>query len=506
MYCDLFKTACAWAVAAVFDDAVSYWAFEETGNTIVDSKGVANMTIADATAPTRITGMVGNALQVNNGAAKYATTGADVNALDFDSRDDFSVAGWVLQHEGSPVFIKMENTVNFRGWHLQTGDDGKIDFLLRSTNATANKISVYGKGRVPMGEWVHLAATYHYDAADSLLGVRIYVNGELFDSTLTYGGIATPMDTTNTKPFQFTAREANAFLGTYSNSLDEVGVWERTLSQAEIQQLVNAGSPDVVVPPGVNYFENGDFEDTTGWVAPGTGVLPPAEWASHIWKNNPAAQATGTAAIGGVGNSAQLVEARLSGSAQRGMAQSFVHATNPEWQFDLDFASEAPSLATGRTLAMTLRTDNGAQLAFIISDPDNDGLGDLLVGGANATYELIPGLEDKIAFDADLSDVSGSVNHLRITGHFDDAAPNYDITLTDPTGAQYTVTGITTYSGDMGALVTGAGIGQVGFYTFASYGDATIDNVSLVNVPEPSAMILLVIGVLVALAGRVRKP
>jgi hypothetical protein len=42
----------------------------------------------------------------------------------------------------------------------------------------------------------------------------------------------------------------------------------------------------------------------------------------------------------------------------------------------------------------------------------------------------------------------------------------------------------------MGELVTGAGIGHVGFYTYKSYGNFVIDNVSLVNVPEPSCFAL----------------
>ncbi|HLA85917.1 MAG TPA: LamG-like jellyroll fold domain-containing protein [Thermoguttaceae bacterium] len=467
---------------SVFDDAVAYWAFEETGDTIVDSKGVANMAIADATSPVRITGLVGGGLQINPVDQQYATTGVDVDALDFnrETLDSFSVAGWVKQYDGSPVFIKMEDSGNYRGWHLQTGDGGTIDFLLRSTNLNTDKISVTGKGRIPLGEWVHLAATFSYDVNDAMLGVKIYVNGDRFDTTLAYGGLADDgfalLDTTNDKPFQFTAREAREYLH-YDASFDEVGVWDRVLSPTEVQQLVNAGVPDV---PVTNYIENGNFENTTGWVPAGADVLPPEGWAAYINKNNPTSQATGTGAIGGTGTSALMEAAALGGFNQRGMSQSFVHQTDSQWKLDLDFATEAPNDPTRRTFAMTLRTDNGAQVALIVSDPDNDGLGDLMVGGA-AGYEVIPGLEDFITFDSDLSDLTGSVHHLKITGHFDAETPNYDITLTDTSGVDHTVTGITTCSGDMGTLVTGAGLGQMGFYTFASYGDWVIDNVSLVD-------------------------
>ncbi|MBN1588788.1 MAG: LamG domain-containing protein [Pirellulales bacterium] len=509
----LRHTALAWAVLvtclllpadaeSVLDDAVSYWAFEETGDTIVDSKGVANMDIADASPPTRVTGVVGGGLQVNHGDQLYATTGVDIDALDCDSRDSFTVAGWVKQYEGSPVFLKMANTsgAGYRGWHLETTDDGQIDFLLRNTNADANKIAVFGDGRIPMGDWVHLAATYDYDATDATLGVRIYVNGALFNSYVQYGGLATPMDTTNDKPFQFTAREGREYLNYYDTSFDEVAVWNRALSQAEVQQLVDAGVP---VVPVANYITNGNFEDTTGWVAPGTDVLPPTGWASHIWRNNPAAQATGTAAVGSTGNSALMEGALLSGIDQRGMAQSFVHATSSQWQFDMDFATEAPSSNTQRTVALTLRAEIGAQLAFIVSDPDDDGMGDLMVGVDD--YEVLAGLENKIVFDSDLSDIADGVHHLRITGHFDNATPNYDITLTDPNSVEYTVLGLTACSDDMAELITGSGIGQVGFYTYKSYGDWVIDNVSLVDVPEPSSLVMLLAGALASLAISIRR-
>jgi len=518
MHVSFRKTAFVWAAvavcclltapagaASVFDDAVAYWAFEGTGDTIIDSKGgQANMTIADATSPNRITGLVGGAIQVNHGDQQYATTGGDVNKLDFDSRDDFSVAGWVMQYEGSPVFLKMANTVGdgYRGWHLETKDTAEIDFLLRHTNATTDKIGVYGWGRIPFGEWVHVAATYHYDENDPTRGVRIYVNGTLFDSYTTATGLATPMDTTSDKPFQFTARETREYLDYYDTSYDEVGVWNRVLSQAEVQQLVNAAVPDVPMPVGANYIENGDFEDTTGWVPPGTDVLPPAGWASYSWKTNPAAQATVAAAVGGTGTSALMEEARLSGINRRGMAQSFVHATDPKWQFDMDFATEAPSTNTQRALAMTLRTENGAQLSFIVSDPDDNGLGDLQIGFGE--YTTIPGLENKIVFDNDLSDLTGSVHHLTVVGHFDDATPNYDVFLTDPSDNVYSALGVTMCSGDMAPLVTGMGLSQVGFYTYSSYGDWVIDNVSVVNVPEPSSIVML-LGAMMWLAGFARK-
>jgi len=474
-----------------FDDAVAYWAFEGTGDTIIDSKGVANMALADGlNSPTRITGLVGGGLQVNPGDNQYITTGADVDALDFnrETLDAFSVACWVKQYEGSPLMIKMADTAtdNYRGWHLECKNTGEIDFLLRSTNATTDKIAIYGLGRVPMGEWVHLAATFDYNLSDETRGVRLYVNGHAYDMDPVHTGLedGNPnLDTTNDKPFQFTARETSEYLQVYETCYDEVGVWNRVLSQTEVQQLVNTGVPDV---PVTNYIDNGDFEDTTGWVAPGTGVLPPADWASHIWKNNPAAQATGATAVGGTGNSALMEEARLTETNQRGMAQSFVHATDSEWQFDMDFATEAPSETGQRTVAMTLRAENGSQLSIIVSDPDNDGMGDLQVGFG--VYTTIPGLENKIVFDSDLSDLTGSVHHLRIVGHFDDEIPNYDVILTDPSDNVYSALAVTMYSQDMGELTTGTGLSQVGFYTYKSYGDWVIDNVSLVDaayVPVP---------------------
>jgi hypothetical protein len=478
---------------SVFDDAVAYWAFEGTEDTIVDTKNVADMTIADASSPVRIAGLVGGGLQVNAGDQQYATTGVDVDALDFnrENLDSFSVAGWVKQYDGSTVFLKMADTSadNYRGWHLMTGDNGSINFLLRSTNLESDKISVTGNGRIPMGEWVHLAATFSYDVWDEMRGARIYVNGSQYDTTLTCGGLADDgfalLDTTNDKPFQFTAREDREYLH-YEASFDEVGVWNRALSQDEIQQLVDAGVP---VAPKSNFISNGAFEDTTGWDPAGTDVEAPTGWATHINKNNPATQATGTAAVGGSGASALMEGALLGGWDRRGMAQSFVHPTDGDWTFDMDFATEAPSDSAQRTIAMTLRAENGAQLAFIVSDPDGNGMGDLMVGDGG--YQTITGLENKIVFDDDLSDLTGAVHHLKITGHFDDATPNWDITLTDPSGNEYTALGLTNYSSDMGELITGVGLSQVAFYTYKSYGDWVIDNVSLV---DPSCAVVDVPG------------
>jgi len=495
------KAAFVWAVIAAclvsvtpagaaspFDDAVAYWAFEEGfGSVIGDSKAApADMIVADNDTPAWITGLVGGGVQVNPGNQKYITTGADADKLDFnrETSDAFSVAGWVKSYDGCPLFIKMEDSGNLRGWSLEVADNTtpRVNFLLRSTNDQNDKIQITSKGPVPMGDWTHFAATFSYNADDPMRGMRVYVNGYLQDMNVNYTGLADgglSLNTTNDKPFQFTARDTREYLNVYETCYDEVGVWNRVLSQAEVQQLVNAGVPDV---PVTNYIQNGNFEDTTGWVPHGAGVLPPASWESHMWKNNPADQAIGTAAVGGEGNSALLVDAHSTSGVNRpGMAQSFVHATDPNWQFDMDFATEPSTTAGERTVAFYLRTNNGAQLAFIVTDPDSDGLGDLMVGGASV-YELIPAFEDKIVCDNDLSDLTGSVHHLKINGHFGDATPNYDIALTDPSGMKYTATGLTAYSGDMGTLVSGAGIMQAGFYTYKSYGDWVIDNVSLIDV------------------------
>ncbi len=94
--------------------------------------------------------------------------------------------------------------------------------------------SVDSTSAIPINTFTHVAATY-----DSSTGmIKMYINGVLENTVTTSGTI----DIVN-KPFQIGGFSDIDFTGAFFHGLiDEVEVFNRALSQSEIQEIVNAGS------------------------------------------------------------------------------------------------------------------------------------------------------------------------------------------------------------------------------------------------------------------------
>ena len=464
------------AGASIYDDAVAYWPFEGTGSTCADASATTpiDLLFSDASV-TRVDGIVGQAVSSPVGA-HWVTTDGDVDALDITRDDDLSWAGWVnLQSANMFLATKMLGSDTYRGWYININGDQTVQFILRSANTTNEMI--WMKSAVPIVKqdaWTHLAVTYSYDETDDYRGVRMLVNGAEVPLTAVRTGLATAMPTENDVPYQMFARNGS---GQGTGHIDEVGIWNRPLTQADIDEMV------VTAPgrPTGNYLVNGDFEDLTGWGVAGSSDFP-ANW-DDTTRKNPAAQMTGSGAIGGSGTSA-YIEPFLSSeeATRRHMVQNTEMATLPEWQFDCDFACENPDdSAAARSFTCAVE-HAGGQITLRVVDSDLNGVGDVQYYNNQADtpgWKPIPELLNTVIFDENLW--SDPATHaLTVLGHYADETPNFDILLTNSDGTEYAVYGLAGYTGD--APVFGQGADGVNVASFVSRGGFTIDNVSLMDV------------------------
>jgi hypothetical protein len=108
-------------------------------------------------------------------------------------------------------------------------------------------------------------------------------------------------------------------------------------------------------------------------------------------------------------------------------------------------------------------------------------------------------LADAVSFSDDVASGPLDVNHLQVIGHYDDDAPSYDIHLTDAYGTVHSVLGQTIWR--LSTPTTGEGLTDIHFLTNPTHsnGDYLIDNVELVEVPEPSTAVMMALA-LVSLA------
>lgn len=169
---------------------------------------------------------------------------------------------------GSPTGIQFVLSSNAQGIYFYYGSNPQYF----QTNTT-----------VSLGMWHHLSVTYNYDGNPTNSECKFYVDGICTDSFPT---------TVNLLPSTFDLKfgsYANASFNTVDGIVDDIGIWNRALTQCEIQDLYNAqlnsatgidAGPDQIVcegnsitlsgSGGTNYIWNNTIVDGIPFVPTAT--------------------------------------------------------------------------------------------------------------------------------------------------------------------------------------------------------------------------------------------
>ncbi len=154
----------------------------------------------------------------------------------FNYRDPFTFSLWMSPEESSPgeanMGILSQGEDDFEGQqHGLYLLDGKV--RLHSTFRWSDLgMRLETKRRVKPGHWTHLAVTY--DGSMLAKGVRIYVNGEPWETEVLFDQHLWPID--SKEPWRIGAAGGMRFRG----ALDEIRIYQRALSQAEVSALSTA--------------------------------------------------------------------------------------------------------------------------------------------------------------------------------------------------------------------------------------------------------------------------
>lgn len=169
-----------------------------------------------------------------DGVNDYITCG---NNYTFEISQAFSVSMWVKPNNLAAtrcLVSKCSNDANVYGWNIQhIIVTGAIQLQMRSSGGTF-PIHAFTSA-LTAGVWQHVVVTYA--GGSNINGARCYRNSVIGD---------TPASSSLTGTF---ANTANFTLGArntafpYSGHMDEVMVWNKALSQAEVTELYNGGTP-----------------------------------------------------------------------------------------------------------------------------------------------------------------------------------------------------------------------------------------------------------------------
>jgi len=239
---------------------VAAYGFDEgTGTTVKDSSG-NNLTGTVIGATWTATGMYGSALSFN-GTSSYVDLGSP-SALQLTG--SMTIEAWVKAAANPADDGQIVSKSNGAGWQLKTSPDtGPHTFGISVSVNSTTKAQRYSTAVPALNTWYHIAGVY--DAA--ALTLSTYVNGVLDNGTLR-----------GTVPASQLNQTANVNIGRrtggfyFNGVIDEVRIYNRALSQAEIQTdmitpVSGGSSPPDTTPPTVSMSAPADGATVSGTTA-----------------------------------------------------------------------------------------------------------------------------------------------------------------------------------------------------------------------------------------------
>lgn len=172
------------------------------------------------------------------GGDRHALVG---DVLDLQRTDTFSFVVWVRYLDpGSYMGIieKMRDFANGnRGYDFHVNPLGQFGFNLNNNIGGGNFLAVAAVGNFGNLQWHQCVVTY--DGSSSAAGVRFYVD-RVLRTRLTFTDNLTSSITHN-DPFALGRRQNSNPDIPYVGDMDEVAVYDRVLSQSEVEELYAGG-------------------------------------------------------------------------------------------------------------------------------------------------------------------------------------------------------------------------------------------------------------------------
>ncbi|WP_162257750.1 LamG-like jellyroll fold domain-containing protein [Agromyces sp. Root81] len=211
-------------------ELVAQWKFDEgSGTTAGDSSGKDNTGTLIGNPTWTDSGKVGGALAFNGGSRVEVSPSATLNAT-----GDETVSLWFKTSQASNGYYGVVRQ-DQRFTPLQLIGGGKAQVAYWPNGSSSAKTLVF-PWTYNDDSWHHYAASY-----DHTLGLKVYVDGHVVAS-----------DATNLGPLPDATR--NMMIGAapwgeaYSGLLDDVCIFDRAMSQADVTRLIQTGCQQKVDP------------------------------------------------------------------------------------------------------------------------------------------------------------------------------------------------------------------------------------------------------------------
>jgi hypothetical protein len=217
------------AVAQCPSGVIGYWPMDGDGTEQVNSIPGSVVGVASF-----VPGVVGQAVDLDGDGA-YVDSGVSPELSDFGGHQ-MSLAAWVYREAAPPspvladgygAVITARTFCNEGNWQLYGYLGNNVYY---SKWLDGDEDQVFSGAALPLGTWTHVAVTYSSNE------VRFYVNGAFFDSVtpLVFGGAIND----EAQNVQVGWDSCSSY---WSGRLDEVAIYNVTLTAAEVADLYQKG-------------------------------------------------------------------------------------------------------------------------------------------------------------------------------------------------------------------------------------------------------------------------
>ena len=228
---------------------VGHWSFD--GKDVVSGKvkdrsgsGNDGSPSGIATSTFYTTGKLGQAFNFD-GTDDYIETG-NTSTLNFERTDRFSVGVWVktaTTQTGREILGNGAYSQN--GWSVINIDTNQVRFALANSSSNRVVIDANPPASYYAGSWTYIVFTY--DGTSLASGVISYMNGGLVTQDTVSDTLSASILTANSFRIGYGYHTSNIFNGL----IDDVRIYNRVLSAAEIKQLYRLGGGVINASSGV---------------------------------------------------------------------------------------------------------------------------------------------------------------------------------------------------------------------------------------------------------------
>jgi len=210
---------------ALTDDLIGFWSLEDdaANTTVVDDTGNNNGTASTNTSNLSEAAKVGDGFDLDGSAENVSVTETGITA------DSMSIQAWVQPDDTAANPIVSKRTSG-NCYQLAANASNEPYFIVWSGGA-AGSVTDTGNAMATDGTFYHLVGTY--DGSD----VRLYVNGSEVGTGDSFTGNIN--DTTTAIKFGTDSPGGSNY---FNGTIDEIGLWNRGLTSAEVTSLYNGDS------------------------------------------------------------------------------------------------------------------------------------------------------------------------------------------------------------------------------------------------------------------------